>query len=145
MSPSPNQGPYSNSRFLVEIDGLTVSAFVRAVLPECRVDVLHTLEGNALTGATSNLPGRVHFGQVTLVHHVTQSRELYEWWHGVVTGNHQPRNLSVVLLDESGVEAVRWNVRSAWPARYEIAPFEADGDELLVEILELVCEGVELV
>lgn len=136
MSPAQSEGPYNSSRFLVEIDGIVTSDFTRVVLPESRVDVLHSVEGGAVAGI-------LHFGPLTLIRSVTQSRELYDWWHSVVSGHRQRRNLAVVLYDEAGQEAVRWKVHNAWPTRYEVSPFDLGVEDVVVETLELVCEGVE--
>jgi phage tail-like protein len=133
-----------SDRFLVEIDGLTVSSFLSVVLAEGEADVIEYRQGSDPSQYAFKLPGRIRYSSVTLVRGVSkQQRELYDWWSSVATGPAQRRNLSIVALDDSGQEAVRWNVYSAWPRLYRVSPFEAESDAIVCETLELACERVE--
>jgi phage tail-like protein len=38
----------------------------------------------------------------------------------------------------------RWTISRAWPAKYESSPLHARGNEVVIETLELACEGVEI-
>ncbi len=52
------------------------------------------------------------------------------------------RNGSIVLLDETGQEKVRWNFISGWPSKWTGPSFNATGNELAIETLEIVHEGL---
>jgi phage tail-like protein len=143
--PAPNPEVFLGSgRFLVNIDGLTVSSFLSVVLAEGEADVIEYRQGTDPSQHTFKLPGRIRYSSVTLVRGVSkQQRDLYDWWSSVATGPLQRRNLSIIALDDSGQQAVRWNVFSAWPRLYRVSPFEAESDAILCETLELACERVE--
>jgi phage tail-like protein len=100
-------------------------------------------EGNeSLT--TRKLHGLIKYGNVTLKWGVTQDPELFNWFKTVVDGDiDRKQTMSVVLLDEQRVEAVRWNIINAWPSKYVIPDMKSDGNEIAFESVELCHEGVE--
>lgn len=52
------------------------------------------------------------------------------------------KNGSIVLLNDSGDEKMRWNFVSAWPTKWAGPSFNATSNEVAVETLELVHEGL---
>ncbi len=48
-------------------------------------------------------------------------------------------------MDESGTDAARFVVRGAWPAKVEVSNFNAKGNDVCIETLELANEGIERV
>jgi phage tail-like protein len=55
------------------------------------------------------------------------------------------RNVAIVVLGENGNDQARFAVNDAWPVKYATGPFNARGNEVLIELLELVNEGIERV
>ena len=53
-------------------------------------------------------------------------------------------NLNTFVLDESGEEKLRWNFREAWPTKWTGPSFNATGNEVAIETLEIAHEGLEL-
>lgn len=135
--------PYRNFRFLVEIDGITQTAFREVIIPEAVVEVIEHREGHEPLHARK-LPGRLSYGNVVLTWGTTASRELYDWWKAVADGRVQRKSMSIVLLDEDGTEVKRWNIRDAWPVRYAPSRLDAEGHDAHLETLELTHEGMTL-
>ncbi len=135
--------PYENFNFRVEIDGIVQAGFSKVLIPEASVDVVEYREGNELSHVRK-LPGRVRYGNVLLKWGSTSSQELYNWWKSVRDGNVMRKNMSIVLMDQQRTDVKRWNVREAWPVKYEVAPLDARGNDVLIEELEIANEGVEL-
>lgn len=135
--------PYKNFRFRVEIDGITQASFTEVVMPECTLEVIEYREGGDL-GATRKLPGRLKFGSLILRWGSTDSRELYNWWASALNGNVQRKNISVVLLNDSNQEKKRWSFTNTWPTAYRPASFDASGDKVYIESLEIALESFEL-
>jgi phage tail-like protein len=71
--------------------------------------------------------------------------ELYEWRKSVEdTGAIKARkNISLVLIDEEGNDKARWDIMEAWPTKYDPSDFSAKANEVVIETLELVHEGVK--
>ena len=136
--------PYLNFNFVVEIDGEAAAGFSEADLPAGRIEAVVYREGTDRTSAPRLLPGRVEYGPLVLRRGFAGDATLFQWWQGVVEGNLDRRNVSVVLLDEKRQEVARWNLRRAWPAKYEPPTLRGLGNDVAIETLELVHEGFEL-
>ena len=144
MPTVPRKDPYKNFRFLVEIDGLTPVGFSEVILPDAFLEVIEYREGADASTSTRKLPGRVAYHPLILKKGLTAERELYDWWIATIEGNVHRRNLSIALLDDARNVVKRWNVFSAWPARYQVSSLNAEGNDVCVETLELAHEGIRL-
>jgi phage tail-like protein len=71
--------------------------------------------------------------------------ELYDWHRQIVLGEVVRKDGSIIVLDRQGNEVARWNFVRAWPTKYDIPDFNASGNEVAIETLELAHEGVERV
>jgi len=136
--------PYLNFNFVVEIEGEAAAGFSEAELPAGRIEVVAYREGTDRTSAARLLPGRVEYGPLVLRRGFSGDAALFQWWQAVVEGNLDRRNVSVILLDEKRQEVGRWNLRRAWPAKYEPPSLRGLGNDVAIETLELAHEGIEL-
>jgi phage tail-like protein len=66
---------------------------------------------------------------------------LWAWHKQVADGKIERKNRSVVLMS-SGKEKIRWNLTNGWPAKWIGPSFNATANEVAVETLEIVHEGV---
>jgi phage tail-like protein len=48
----------------------------------------------------------------------------------------------LLLIDEAGEDKAQWDVVEAWPIKYTPSDFSAKGNEVMMETLELVHEGI---
>jgi len=135
--------PYRNFRFRVEIDGITTAAFSEATIPDSTTDPVEYREGTDPT-TQKKLSGLTKYGNVTLKKGLSGSMEIYEWRKQVEQGGAAVarKNLSLVLIDEMGDDKARWNIYEAWPTKYDPSDFSAKGNEVIIETLEIVHEGI---
>lgn len=134
--------PYRQFRFRVEIDGVTQGGFSECTFGDTTTDVAEYREGDE-PPRQRKLSGLTKFGNITLKWGITDSMELYEWRQQVIdTGAEGARrNLSIILIDEAGSDKARWNIERAWPSKYDPADFNAKGNDVAIETLEIVHEG----
>jgi phage tail-like protein len=144
MADAARTDPYKNFRFRVEIDGIVQAGFRECSGLGSEVEVVEVREGSDPTGAVRKLPGRVKYSDIVLKWGVTQSRELYDWHLAIIQGQLQRKNGSIVLLDASGAEAVRWLFADAWPSKFEGPTLNAEGNDVAIESLTLTCERMVL-
>jgi phage tail-like protein len=142
MATGQRVDPYSNFNFLVEIDGITRAAFQEATGFDSTIDVIEHREGGENT-TPRKLPGLTKYSNITLKWGLTDDRELYDWHRQTVLGDVQRKNGSIIVLDAQGNEKVRWNFMNAWPTKWDGPDFNAEGNDVAVETLELAHEGVE--
>lgn len=134
--------PYRSFNFLVEIDGITRAGFRECSAPDTSTDPIDYREGNEhLT--TRKLPGLVKYTNITLKWGMTDDHELWDWRKKAMEGKVERKNGSIILLDDAGNEKVRWNFRNAWPTKWTGPTFNATGNDIAIETLEIVHEGVD--
>lgn len=135
--------PYASFNFRLEVDGIVKAGFSEVTGLNAESNVIEYREGNE--GITARkLPGLIKFGNVTLKRGVTTDPELFTLFKNVVDGDiKRDDSMSIVLLDEKRQEAVRWNLRNAWPAKWTGPDLKANANEMAIETLEIAHEGVE--
>lgn len=136
--------PYRNFRFKIEIDGIQTASFAEATVPESTTDPVEYREGTDLP-SQRKLSGLTKYGNITLKKGLTDSMELYQWRKLVEQSGAKKarKNISIVLIDEDGTDKARWDIVEAWPTKYDPSDLSAKGNEVLVEVLEIVHEGIK--
>jgi len=142
----PRQDPYRQFRFRVEIDGITQAGFSECSFADTNTDVAEYREGDE-SPVLRKLSGLTKFGNITLKWGITDSMDLYNWRQQVIdTGAEGARkNLSIILVDEAGNDKARWDIIRAWPIKYDPPDFNAKGNEVAIESLEIAHEGFKRV
>ncbi|MCX9025056.1 MAG: phage tail protein [Candidatus Methanoperedens sp.] len=136
--------PYRNARFLLEIDGIKQAGFSDVTIPDTSSDPVEYREGNEDT-TVRKLPSLTKYGNVTLKWGTTDSLELYNWRKLVVQGKMKDarKNVAIILQDEEGKAAARWEFKQAWPSKYSSPTLSGKGNDVAIETLEIVHEGME--
>ena len=131
-------------QFMVEIDGISQARFQEVGGIDATVDVLDYREGGDNLGLRK-LPGMTKHANLTLKRGYTDDEQLWTWFEDVMTGRttNIRKNLSVVQLDMAGQETIRWNLFQAFPVKYTAPSFNAKGNELSIESLEIAYERIE--
>lgn len=139
--------PYRQFRFLLEIDGIVQAGFSEVTIPDTTSEPIEYREGNEST-TVRKLPGLTKYGNVTLKWGITDSLELYENWRKPVEDGKMAdarKNVAIILMDEEGSPAARWEFVEAWPSKYDAPDLNAKGTDVAVETLEVVHEGMKRV
>ena len=142
MTTGERKDPLRNFNFLIEIDGLTRAGFRACAGIDSAQAPIEYREGNEpLT--PRKLPSLNKYSNITLKWGTTDDAELWDWRKKAIDGKVERKNGSIVLLDDAGEEKVRWNFREGWPTKWTGPSFNATGNEVAIEALELAHEGVE--
>lgn len=138
--------PLCNFRFRLEIDGLQTTGFSAVSIGETTTDVIDYREGTD-PSHVRKLSGLTRYGNVTLKRGVTTSLELYNWHKQIVSGQlaTNRKQVAIVVQDEAGTDVARYVVSEAWPSKYDAGDLNATGNDVFIETLELVNEGVQRV
>jgi phage tail-like protein len=136
--------PYRNFRFRVEIDGIQTASFAEATIPDTTTDSVDYREGTDVT-SQRKLSGLTKYGNITLKRGLTDSLEIYQWRKSVEDAGaiNARKNISLVLIDEEGNDKARWDIMEAWPTKYSPSGFSAKANEVVIETLEIVHEGIK--
>ena len=133
--------PYRVHGFIVELDGIARAGFRECSGLDTSNDAIEYREGTD-GRTTRKLPGMTKYANVTLRWGSTDDVELWQWRQKAADGLVERKNGSIVLLDEGGEEKVRWNFVAAWPTKWTGPSFNATGNEVAIETLELAHEGL---
>lgn len=134
--------PYRAYNFFVEIDGITRAGFRECSGLDSAQDPIEYREGNEKYLTVRKLTGLVKYSNISLKYGITDDVELWDWRTKAVEGEVERKNGSIVLLDDLGREKMRWNFREGWPTKWTGASFNATGNEVAIETLEIAHEGV---
>ncbi|PYS76657.1 MAG: phage tail protein [Acidobacteria bacterium] len=145
MPTGDRNDPYRSFNFRVEIDGLTVGAFSEVSGLMSDGDAVDYREGTDLLSNVRKLPGLRKYGPITLKRGYTQNRELWTWYTNIVNGISDRRDGTIVLMDEAHRDVLRWDFSSGWINKIEAPSFKANGNEVALESVEIVHEGLKLV
>ncbi len=141
MPVGERKDPYRGYNFLVEIDGITRAGFRECSGLDSTQDPIIYREGNdPLT--TRQLPGLNKYSHVSLKRGITDDPQLWEWRTKAMNGKTEYRNVSVILLDDTGAERMRWSLAYAWPTKWVGPTFNATGSEVAIETLDICHEGI---
>lgn len=142
----PRQDPLRNFRFRLEIDGIQQAGFSEVTIADTTTDAIDYREGNEPTHFRK-LSGLTKFANVTLKWGATDSLDLYKWHASVVAlGSAGPNNrkkVTVIVVDEAGKDKARFVIADAWPIKYTPGPLTGKGNDVMIESIELVHEGME--
>jgi phage tail-like protein len=136
--------PFRNFKFRVEIDGVAEAAFSEVAIGETSTEAIDYREGTE-PNHVRKLPGMTKYGNITLKRGVTDSQVIYQWHKDIVDGKigEKRKSITIVVIDEAGKDKARFVVSECWPTKYDPSDLNAKGNEVFIELLELVNEGIE--
>jgi phage tail-like protein len=141
MPTGQRKDPYRVYNFVVEIDGIARAAFRECTGLDTSNDPIDYREGTDGRGVRK-LPGLTRSANVTLRWGTTDDTELWNWRQTVMDGVVERKNGSIILLDDTGAEKIRWNFHDGWPTKWTGPSLNATGNEVAIETLEIVHEGL---
>ena len=121
---------------------------VEAVFAECsgltaEVETEEYKEGGQ-NEFVHKLPGRRKWSDITLKRGLSNSLSLWQWYQKTVAGQMDRREVTIMLFDETQVRHMQWNVKRAFPIKWEGPSLKVDGTTVGIETLVLTHEGFEV-
>ena len=144
MATADRRDPLRAFNFQLEIDGVPLGAFSEASGLTADGDAVDYREGTDVQQNVRKLPGLRKYTNLTLKRGYTQDRALWRWYGNIVNGQPDRRDVTIVLLNEARQPVLTWHAESAWVNKIEGPSFKAAGNEIAMESVELVHEGLTL-
>ncbi len=82
------------------------------------------------------------YSNLVLKRGYTQDTSLWDWYTNIMNGQPDRRNVTIVLMNEARQPVLRWHAENAWLNKIEGPSFKAAGNEVAIESVELVHEGL---
>jgi phage tail-like protein len=136
--------PFRNFRFRVEINNIVEAHFSEVAIGETTTEAIDYREGYDPTHVRK-LPGLTKYGNITLKRGVTDSMVIYNWHKAIMAGQigTNRKVITIIVVDEAGDDRAKYTVSEAWPTKYDPSDLNGKGNEVFIEVLELVNEGIE--
>jgi phage tail-like protein len=94
-----------------------------------------------------HMPAQGTPATVTLKKGLVRSASLpvfYDWINSIQINQVEKKNIIVSLLDENGDPVIRWTVIRAFPTKLEAPTFDANSNEVAIESMELMADGIRM-
>ena len=140
----PDEAPFRNFNFRIEVEGLPETRFREVDIPWSRIEAVEYREGGDPVSGTRKLPGRSQTGDLVLRRGIDRDLALWTWFKEVRDGTLDRRKVRITLLDAEHAEVRSWQLENAWPTKYTSSSLHGQGNEVVIETIELVCERVDV-
>ena len=144
MATGERHDPYRSFNFQLEIDGIPSGAFSECSGLTAEGDAVDYREGTDLQPNVRKLVGLRKYTNITLKRGYTQDKSLWAWYVNIHNGVADRRNVTVVLMNEEHQPVLRWHAENSWINKIEGPSFKASGNEVAIESVELIHEGLTI-
>src|SRR5690554_4482630 len=115
-------------------------------------EVIEYREGNSKKYSKTKQPGLTKFSNITLKRGIFEGdfdmfkewQKTYFFQEGNETGSKYRRAVSIKLLNENHEPIITWVLENAWPSKVQSTDLKADANEVAIETMELVHEGLTI-
>jgi phage tail-like protein len=147
------QGDYPLPKFHFQVDwGGTLLGFTEVSGLDVETEPIEYRHGASPVYHKTKQPGLTKYSNITLKRGTFQSdNDFFNWWketaffqEGNKTKSKYRRDITISLLNEEHKAIITWKVINAWPIKVQSTDLKADGNEVAIESMELVHEGLTL-
>jgi phage tail-like protein len=112
---------------------------------EAEAQVIEYKHGNRPEFSTIKMPGIVKNSNITMKKGVfVNDNSFWDWYNKIKMNTIQRQNVVIKLLDETGNPVMVWTLNNAWPAKISSTDMKSDGNEVAVESIEIMHEGLTI-
>jgi phage tail-like protein len=134
--------PMVKFHFQVEWGGTKIG-FTEVSGLDVETEVVEYRHGASPEYSKIKMPGMQKYTNITLKRGTFASdNEYFNWWNTVKLNTIERRDITISLLNEEHEPVVTWKVKNAWPSKVQPTDLKADGNEVAIESMELVHEGL---
>jgi phage tail-like protein len=134
--------PLVKFHFQVEWSGTKIG-FTEVSGLDVETEVVEYRDGASPEYSKTKMPGMQKFSNITLKRGTFASdNEFFNWWNTVKLNTIERRDLTISLLNEEHEPVVVWKVKNAWPTKIQPTDLKSDGNEVAIETMEIVHEGL---
>jgi len=136
--------PLVKFHFQVEWGGTKIG-FTEVSGLDVETEVVEYRHGASPEYSKVKMPGMQKFSNITLKRGTFKSdNEYFAWWNTVKLNTIERRDITISLLNEEHEPVVTWKVKNAWPTKIQSTDLKADGNEVAIESMEIVHEGLTI-
>ena len=150
----PDNFKYPLPKFHFEVNwGGTRMGFTEVTGLDFETEIIEYREGNSPVYSKNAQPGLTKYSHVTLKRGtVLEDFEFFKLWKETAKFQESKkikkvfrRDITIKLLNEEHQPIISWTLINAWPSKIQSTDLKADGNEVAIETMELVHEGLMIV
>ncbi len=138
--------PLVGFQFRLEVGGKITGYFseVSGIGSEHEI-IEHKVVTNDGHEVIQKIPGRLKWQDVALKRGITDNLQVWEWRQLVEEGKMKDArmNCSIIMMDRNYADAARWDFVNAWPSKVTGPSVKSDSNEIGIEEIGLVHEGMK--
>jgi phage tail-like protein len=101
--------------------------------------------GDSKQFSTVKMPGLQKSGNVTMKKGIYKGdNKFWDWFNAIQMNTIKRETVVISLLDETGGNTMVWTLANAWPTKITGTDLKSDGNEVAIETIELVHEGLKI-
>ncbi|MCD0470415.1 phage tail protein [Flavobacterium sp. JAS] len=137
---------YPLPKFHFSVDwGGTKIGFTEVSGLDVETEAIEYRQGASPEYTKIKMPGMQKFSNITMKRgSFASDNEYYNWWNTVKLNKIERRDITIKLLNEEHKPVITWKVKNAWPTKVQSTDLKADGNEVAIESMELVHEGLSI-
>lgn len=135
--------PFTNARFIVEIQGLTLGGFSRVDGLDIKTETLAVQEGG-VNYVTWQLPAQTSYSDLVMENGIADKSQLWPWYEDVINGRIVRRNGTIYLLNSLGEKAMSWNFFEAFPHSWKGPGLDASQAMVAVQSITFAHHGISM-
>jgi phage tail-like protein len=150
MADDPKKN-YPLPKFHFQLDwGGTRIGFTEVSGLDFETEVIEYREGSSPTYNKTKQPGLTKYSNITLKRGTFLGDfQFFEQWRNTMMFQEGKakfrRDVTIRLLDEEHQPIITWALTKAWPSKIQSTDLKADANEVAIETMELVHEGLSIV
>lgn len=101
--------------------------------------------GDSKDFSVIKMPGLKKVGNVTMKKGIFKAdNKFWDWFNEIKMNTIKRVPVTISLLDEAGAPTMVWTLANAWPTKITGTDLKAEGNEVAVESIEIVHEGLTI-
>ncbi|MDJ0632617.1 MAG: phage tail protein [Xenococcaceae cyanobacterium MO_188.B29] len=133
--------PYMAYNFAVEIGGVVVGGFSEVSGLSSEIN-LESYEEGGLNNYVHKFPKHTTYPNLVLSRGLVNIDLFYTWYQATSQGWIQQLNGTILLLNDRQITVMWWMFKNAYPVKWEGPQLNASSDNIAVEKIELVHQGI---
>jgi len=139
------EDPLLGYNFLLELEGAAAGYFTECNGIGSEHEIIeHKVVDKQGHEIVRKIPGRMKYTDVTLKRGITSAMDLWKWRDEIVQGDvvAARKNATITMLDRTYNPVATWHFTNAWPSKLTGPTMKADSNEIGVEEVVIVHEGM---
>jgi phage tail-like protein len=132
-------------RFVVEIPDLSPATFQEISGLDTEAQTIEYRDKNGSDFSTIKMPGIRKYSNVTLKKGIFKAdNNFWNWFNKIKMNTIEPQTITIKLLNEAATPTIIWTLKNALPLKLNGTDLKSKGDEVGVDTLEIVHEGLTI-